>query len=316
MIGIYCGEIDEAAEQRMRLEPVLDAGPEESVWRQRVRVMALVLRTAPKIPLGILIIISLAAVFAPLISPHDPLKQDLSNTLQPPPFSEGGSLSHPLGTDRLGRDMLSRVITGARVSLSLSGIVLLMGGTLGVLLGLASGYMGGLADAVIQRAVEAVLAMPRILVAVVFVFVFGASFRSVVLVLAPFLAASFARMVRGETLAVKEQDYVALAEVLGVSSMRMMLIHILPNVANTIIVLTTFEVGRLILLESTLSFLGVGVSPPTPAWGLMVASGRNYLVTAYWLSLFPGLAILFTVLSLNLLGDWLRDTLDPKRREL
>ena len=182
--------------------------------------------------------------------------------------------------------------------------------------GLISGYAGGKLDAVLQRGIEVILAMPTILVALVFVFAVGRSFESVILILSPFLAARFARIVRGETLSVRERDFVAIAKVIGTPTWMILLRHILPNVFNTIIVLATLEVGHLILLESSLSFLGVGVPPPQPAWGLMVADGREFLTSAYWITLFPGLCILAAVLSLNLFGDWLRDTLDPRRRQL
>ena len=169
---------------------------------------------------------------------------------------------------------------------------------------------------VIQRGVEVILAMPTILVALVFVFSVGRSFESVMLILSPFVAARFTRIVRGETLSVRERDFVAIAQVIGTPTWMILLKHILPNVFNTVIVLATLEVGHLILLESSLSFLGVGVPPPLPAWGLMVADGREFISSAYWITLFPGLAILLAVLSVNLFGDWLRDTLDPRRRQL
>lgn len=274
------------------------------------------LRQSPLIPMAILAILVVSAIFAPLLAPYPPLRIDLSNVLAPPFFHEGGSLAHPLGTDKLGRDIVSRVMYGGRVSLLLAGYVLLSGGTVGVVLGLVSGYMAGWVDVVIQRGVEAVLSLPTIMVALVFVFVWGQSFSSVVMILAPFIAAQFARMVRGDALAIKGMNYIALARVAGASHTRIIARHILPNVASTIIVIATLEVGGLILLESSLSFLGLGVPPPTPAWGLMVADGRGYLATKYWLTLFPGLAIVATVLSINWIGDWLRDVLDPKRRRL
>jgi peptide/nickel transport system permease protein len=280
----------------------------------RARSVGGALRRMPVIPLVMLGALMIAALFAPIVAPHPPLEIDLSSALAPPFYHEGGSLDHPLGTDRLGRDILSRVIYGGQVSLLLAFSVLLIGGSLGVGLGLVSGYVGGAVDALIQRAVEAVLSLPTIMVALVFVFVLGQSFSSVVLILAPFITASFARMVRGEALAVRNMNYVALARVAGASHLRIIARHILPNVAGTIIVIATLEIGALILVEASLSFLGVGVPPPTPAWGLMVDDGREYLATRYWLSLFPGLAIVITVLSINWIGDWLRNALDPKRQ--
>ena len=212
--------------------------------------------------------------------------------------------------------MLSRIIHGTRVSLSLSIAVILLGGTAGTFFGLASGFLGGKTDAVVQRGVEAILALPLILVALVFMSAFGTSFTNVIFILSPFVAARFARMVRGEALVIKELDYVSLARVIGSPTHRIVVKHILPNVFNTVVVLSTLEVGHLILVESSLSFLGVGIPPPRPAWGLMVADGRDFIQSHYWLTLFPGLAILASVMCLNLFGDWLRDTLDPRRRQL
>lgn len=273
-------------------------------------------RRSPIVPALILALLVFSAIFAPWVAPYPPVKVDLANALAPPFFQDGGSTAHLLGTDKVGRDILSRVIYGGRVSLLLAGYVLLIGGTLGTVLGLISGYRGGRADALIQRGVEAVLSLPTIMVALVFVFVLGQSFASVVLILSPFIAARFARMVRGDALRIRNMGYVSLARVAGASHTRIIFRHILPNVAGTLIVITTLEIGALILVESSLSFLGVGVPPPTPAWGLMVSDGREYLATKYWLTLFPGLAIVATVLSINWLGDWLRDVLDPKRQYL
>jgi peptide/nickel transport system permease protein len=281
-----------------------------------LRAALAALRRAPLVPTVILGFLIAFAAFAPLIAPHDPIKIDIMANLAPPVWHEGGSSKYLLGTDKLGRDVLSRMIYGSRLSLSLSLIVIFLGGTSGVLLGMMSGYLGGFMDALIQRAVEAMLALPTILVALVFVFTFGFGFWNVVFILSPFIAARFARMVRGETLSIKERDYVAIAKVIGTSKTGIIFKHIFPNVANTVTVLATLEVGHLILVESSLSFLGVGIPPPNPAWGLMVAEGREYIATAYWISLFPGLAILAAVLSLNLFGDWLRDALDPRRKQL
>jgi peptide/nickel transport system permease protein len=273
-------------------------------------------RRVPVIPLTILAVLILSAALAPIISPYSPLKIDLTHALLPPFYQAGGSLAHILGTDKVGRDVLTRVIYGGQVSLLLSVSVLLLGGSIGVVLGLISGYFAGKLDTTIQRGVEVILSLPTIMVALVAVYVLGQSFLSVVLVLSPFIAARFARMVRGEALTIRKRSFVALAQVAGASHLRIIAKHILPNVAGTIIVISTLEIGHLILLEASLSFLGVGVPPPTPAWGLMVADGREYLSTKYWLSLFPGLAIMATVLSINWLGDWLRDILDPKTQLL
>ena len=285
-------------------------------WQGRVRTVMSGLRRAPLITSSVLAVLLFSAILAPVIAPHSPTQIDVGNSFNPPVWHDDGSWSNLLGTDKLGRDVLSRLIYGARVSLTLSLLIIFIGGGAGTFLGILSGYLGKTADAVLQRFVELILALPTILVALVFVFTFGTSFTSVMFVLIPFLAARFIRIIRGETLTVREHDYVAIAQVIGSPTYRILWRHILPNVFNTVIVLATLEVGHLILLESSLSFLGVGVPPPNPAWGLMVSDGREFITSAYWITLFPGLAILATVLSLNLFGDWLRDTLDPRRRLL
>ena len=228
----------------------------------------------------------------------------------------GGSWKYPLGTDHMGRDVLSRIIYGARISLIVVAVTLGVGGTAGVALGLAAGWYGRWVDEIIMRLVDIKLAIPLILIALVMVISLGQSFGIIVAVLAIWIWPRFARQVRGEVLQLKKTDYVALAEVAGASTTRILLVHILPGTINTLIVVATLQVGIVILLESTLSFLGAGVPPPTPAWGSMVADGRDRLADAWWISTMPGIAILLTVTSLNLLGDWLRDTLDPRLRQL
>jgi peptide/nickel transport system permease protein len=228
---------------------------------------------------------------------------------------ERGDWEHPLGTDRFGRDVLSRIIWGSRISLAVSLIAIGVAGTLGTLLGLISGYRGGVTDAVLMRLTDIGLSLPTILIAVVMVAVSEPSFGNVILVIALLLWPRFARQVRGETLGIKQQDFIALAVVAGRSSPWIIWRHVFPNVVPTLLVITTLQVGYVILLEGTLSFLGVGVPPPNPAWGLMIADGRGFLATAWWISLFPGLAMLLTVLAVNLMGDWLRDHLDPKLRQ-
>ncbi len=228
---------------------------------------------------------------------------------------EGGSIEYPLGTDKLGRDILSRMIYGARVSLAVSAVAIFVGGILGTGLGLISGYFGGRVDGVLMRLVDISLSLPTILLALVLVAAVGPSFGTVVTVLVVLLWARYARLVRGETLTIKERDFIARARVAGASHTRIMVKYLFPNVINSLIVLATLQVGYVILLESALSFLGAGLPRPTPAWGLMVADGRELIVSAWWVSMFPGLAIMLTVLALNLLGDWLRDHLDPKLEE-
>ena len=228
-----------------------------------------------------------------------------------------GSTKFLLGTDHLGRDVLSRVIYGARISLLVSIVTLAVGGSIGVVMGLAAGWYGGVVDEILMRLVDIKLAIPLILIALVLVITLGQSLWIIVTVLCLFIWPRFARQVRGEVLQLKHMDYVSLAKVSCASTARILFIHIFPGTINTLIVVATLQVGIVILLESTLSFLGAGVPPPTPAWGSMVADGRDKLAGGvWWISTFPGIAIMLTVMSLNLFGDWLRDTLDPRLRQL
>ena len=228
----------------------------------------------------------------------------------------GGSSKFLLGTDELGRDILSRIVFGARISLTVSAVTLVIGGGLGVFLGLSSGWYGGWIDEVIMRLVDIILSLPLILVALVMVSAFGQSLELIIGILAIWIWPRFARQVRGEVLQLKTMDYVSAARIAGASIPRILFIHLLPGTMNTVIVVSTLQVGIVILLEATLSFMGAGVPPPEPAWGSMVADGRDHLVDAWWAATMPGFAILFTVMSLNLFGDWLRDTLDPRLRQL
>ncbi len=264
----------------------------------------------------VLAVLVLTAAFAAFLAPHSPTEGDITQKLIPPFWMEGGDWQHRLGTDRFGRDVLSRIVYGSRISLAVSVIAIGVAGTFGTALGLVSGYRGGFTDIVLMRLTDIGLSLPTILIAVVLVAVSEPSFQNVVLVIALLLWPRFARQIRGETLAIKEEDFVALAVVAGRSSGWIICRHIFPNAVPTLLVISTLQVGYVILLEGTLSFLGVGVPPPNPAWGLMIADGRGFLATAWWISLFPGLAMLLTVLAVNLLGDWLRDHLDPKLRQL
>jgi peptide/nickel transport system permease protein len=274
------------------------------------------LRRYPVVPLAILLVVLvIPALLAPCIAPHDPYAGGLGERLRPPVWA-GGSWDHVLGTDRAGRDVLSRILYGARISIFISMVGILAGGGVGTALGLIAGYYGGWIDALIMRLVDISLALPSVLLALVLAAAIGPSFATVLLVVALVLWALYARQIRGSTLAIREMDFVARARVAGSSDLRIITLEILPNVANTLIVLATLQVGYVILLEASLSFLGVGVPRPAPAWGLLVADGRELVVVAWWVAMFPGLAILLTVLSLNLLGDWLRDRLDPKLRQV
>lgn len=286
---------------------------DESIPSRRWRDM---LRHVPLFPSVILIALILTAVFATSLSPHSPTEGNIMRKLVPPVWMERGTWEHPLWTDRFGRDVLSRIIYGSQISLVVSLLAIGVAGTLGTLIGLVSGYRGGVTDAVLMRLTDIGLSLPTILIAVVLVAVSEPSFRNVILVISLLLWPRFARQVRGETLGLKEQDFVALAVVAGRSGAWIISRHIFPNVVPTLLVICTLQVGYVILLEGSLSFLGVGVPPPNPAWGLMIADGRGFLATAWWISLFPGLAMLLTVLAINLLGDWLRDRLDPKLRQV
>jgi peptide/nickel transport system permease protein len=264
--------------------------------------------------LVIILVLVLAAILAPFVAPHDPTAGSLGDRLTPPSWQEGGSSAHILGTDVLGRDTLSRLIYGGRTSLTVAAIAILVAGSIGSLLGIAAGYLGGWVDIIIMRVVDLTFAFPTILLAMVLAVIFEPSFFNIILVISLVLWAEYARMARGETLKVKEMDFVALAQVAGVSKAKIMLRHILPNVASSLIVLATLQVGIVIILESSLSFLGVGIPPPTPDWGSMIAEGRSYVVSAWWLSVVPGVAIMVTVLSFNLLGDTLTELLNPARQ--
>ena len=279
--------------------------------RRRFRI-----RLVPTIPVAILIIAVLVAILAPWLAPHSPTKNSLSNSMIPPVWVDGGNSQFLLGTDIFGRDQLSRLVYGARVSLSVSLAVLGLVSVVGVVLGLVAGFFGGIADGLIMRIVDIILSFPPLLIAIVLAVVFGSSFGFVVLIIALFYWTIITRQVRGETLAIKAQDFITLARISGASNLRIMFKHILPNVLPTIMVITTLQVGTVILFEASLSFLGVGIPPPRPSWGVMVSDGRGQLATGWWISLFPGLAIVLVVLAANSFGDWLRDYLDPRLKHL
>jgi len=291
-----------------------------SLWRAMVwpRRDAAPRRTArvPWVPIAIISLIVIMAVFAPLLAPYSPIDQTLRDKLIPPFWVDGGSVSYILGTDAFGRDMLSRLIYGARVSLIVAALALTAGGGVGLLIGIVAGYFGGAVDNVLMRLVDAAFTFPAILFALLLAVTMGQGLGTLVLAISLLLWASFARVIRGEVLSLKQRDFVALAKVRGCSSARIMLTHILPNVLNTFMVLVTLNIGVVIIAEASLSFLGAGIPPPTPTWGLMVSDGRGRIAEAWWVSLIPGIAITLLVLSVNVFGDWLRDRLDPRLRQL
>jgi peptide/nickel transport system permease protein len=274
------------------------------------------IRRSPLASIGLLVVgaVCIAALAAPLLATTDPIEQDLTVVLKPPFWLEDGSLQHPLGTDHLGRDVYSRLVYGARVSLTIGALAALLGAVVGVAAGLVAGYVGGRVDAVIMRLVDLNLAFPLILLALSVVALLGANLRNLVIVMAITTWMIYARVVRGLGLSLREREFVQAARALGANDARIIGWHVLPNVLAPVLVIWTLEVARVILMESALSFLGLGVPPPTPTWGRMLAEGRDYLTVAGWISIFPGLAIMATVLGINFLGDGLRDLLDPRLR--
>jgi peptide/nickel transport system permease protein len=291
----------------LAVEKTRRGGRQNRVWR------SLHQNKAGLIGLCIVIAAVLIAVTAPWVSPHDPLKQDLRLRLQPPAWLEGGDWAFPLGTDHLGRDVLSRVVYGARISLLVGFSSVFIAGILGTTLGLLAGFYRGWLDDVISRIIDVQLAVPYLLLAVSLMMVLGSNLRNILLVLVLYGWTVYARLVRAETLSVREREYVMAARVVGAPASRIMLRHVLPNVINPVIVMATLEMANMIIFEAGLSFLGLGVQPPTPSWGGMLSDGRDYIPAGvWWPATFPGLAISLTILGINQVGDWLRDLLDPR----
>ena len=273
-------------------------------------------RGLPVVSLAIIGVFVLAAVFANVLSPGDPEEQSLRKRFTPPVWEERGTWKHVLGTDRLGRDLLSRIIWGSRVSLTAGVLTVLLASAFGAGVGLVAGYHGGRVDSVLMRITDATMSFPVILLALILAVTIGPSFINVVIAIAVILWARYARVIRGQVLTLMELDFITQARIAGASASRIIVRHLFPNTLNTLIVLTTLQVGYVIIVEASLSFLGAGIPPPTPAWGSMISEGRDFVTSAWWVSFFPGLAILLVVLAFNLLGDWLRDTFDPKLRQL
>jgi peptide/nickel transport system permease protein len=269
------------------------------------------LRGAPILSLFVLAVAVACAILAPSIAPFDPIKTDPANILAPPNFSH-----HLLGTDHLGRDILSRMVFGARISVTVGFLAVFVSGAVGTLVALVSGVVRGWVDAILMRFTDAFLALPYLVVAVTVVAILGSSLTNVILVIGLLRWMTYARTIRGEVLRTTEMDFVRLARVAGVSQPRIMMRHIFPNIVNTLLVLGTLEVGSAVITEASLSFLGLGVPRPLPSWGAMLAESQTYVFTAWWLPVFPGLAITLLVMASNLAGDWLRDRFDPTRRQL
>jgi peptide/nickel transport system permease protein len=275
-----------------------------------------ILRRYPGLVFGcfILLVFITVSLLAPFLTPHDPLMVDLGHRLLPPSWMVGGDKAHLLGTDMLGRDIFSLLIYGARVSFFVALLILAITSTLGTTLGIVSGYLGGIVDTIIMRLVDLTFSLPVILFALAVGTIFGPGILPLTIILSLLLWSGYARMARGEVLRIKESDFIAYAKVTVASQARIMQRHLLPNILTPIVVLVTLSMSRLIILLSTLSFLGVGIPPSTPDWGNMISNGRTYLNTAWWISIFPCLAIAVAVLSFNMLGDTLNEYLNPELR--
>ena len=280
-------------------------------------------RRWPIVSLFLLLVLSFVAIFAPIISPQSPIKNQIRDRNAPPFWYGQWYEEHPkvtrtyiLGADPIGRDVLSRLIHGARISMMVVIVAMVSGTVVGTALGLVAGYAGGMTDEIITRLVDIWLGLPFILLALIVAITIGAGLLTMMGLLAATAWTPFVRNVRGEVLSLRERDYVSLARVAGASPLRILLRHILPGVTNTVLVIGTLRIGQLILTESFLSFLGAGIPSPTPTWGAMIADGREYLRDAWWVSVFAGIAIGLTVLALNFFGDWMRDTFDPRLRQV
>jgi peptide/nickel transport system permease protein len=284
-------------------------------WAERewaALLMRLIRRRTALFGLAVVFIVLLTAVFAPVLSPFDPLEQDIAQRLKEPGWQDAQGRVHVLGTDHLGRDILARIVYGSRIALLVGFSAVLISGFLGMAIGLVAGYFRGRLDDFLMRLADIQLAFPFILLAIAVIGVLGPSLGNIIIVIGVSSWVVYARVVRGEVLSIREREFVQAAVALGSLDGRILLRHVLPNALTPWLVVATLDMARVIVIESALSFLGLGVQPPTPTWGGMLADGRVYLSTAWWLATFPGLAILITVLGINLFGDGLRDTLDPR----
>lgn len=273
------------------------------------------LRGVPKVPFAILLTFVIVAAIGPYITPQDPLQQSLQDRLAPPAWENGGSMSNLLGTDSLGRDILSRVMKGARIALTIGVLTAVSAGVLGTTIGMIAGLAGGWVDYLLMRITDGMIAMPFLVVALAIAVVLPPSIRTLVAILIFFGWAGYARIIRSSVLGLREAEFIQLARVAGCSTPRILWRHIAPNIMNTFVVLFTLQLATVIIAEASLSFLGMGVPPPEPSWGLMLSDGRRFIDTAWWIAVFPGVAITLVVLSVNVLGDWLRVRTDPKFRQ-
>jgi peptide/nickel transport system permease protein len=270
----------------------------------------------PLVPIILLLPVVICGIFGPLFYPHDPTAMKLSFALKPPGWMEGGDWSYFLGTDNMGRDLLSRLIEGARISLLVAVFGVGIAGIFGVTMGMIAGYFEGKIDNVIMRIVDIQMSIPAILLIILLAAVLGGGLATIIISVSLVFWTTYARVIRGEALSIKQRDFVALAEVTGCGHGRILRKHIFPNLINTVMVLATLQLGRAIIIEASITFLGLGIQPPATAWGLIISDGRIYMSTAWWVPTFAGIAIMITVLGANLFGDWLRDKLDPRLRQV
>jgi peptide/nickel transport system permease protein len=273
-------------------------------------------RFSPLVVVSWLILLGLivTAIFSAQVAPHNPIRERLIDRLLPPAWAKDGEWQYLLGTDHLGRDVVSRIIYGSRVSLVVGCAAVIVGGVLGIALGVTAGFIGGRTNEVIMALADMQLAFPTILLAIAIIAVLGPSFINLVIVIGISGWVTYARIARGQVLSVREKEFIEAIRAQGGSRWRIVWRHILPNILSPLIVVATLDLARTIILESTLSFLGLGIQPPTPSWGGMLSDGREYLLSAWWIATFPGVALMLTALSFNRLGDWIRDRTDPRLR--